>query len=129
MVRPETFLVLVVDDDSMTRNVIAEILRDEGIKADVADSFQSALAAFAPGKYNAVILDNQLGDGLGTELCRRMKEIDPAVTMFLFAGASEAVRLEALACGVTEVMQKPYDLSKLAYLVKREMRRGQSNER
>lgn len=125
--RPETFLVLVVDDDSMTRNVIAEILRDEGIKADVADSFQSALTAFAPGKYNAVILDNQLGDGLGTDLCKKMKVLDPDVTTFLFAGASEAVRLEALACGVTEVMQKPYDLSKLAYLVKREMRRGQTS--
>ncbi|HYE73301.1 MAG TPA: response regulator [Blastocatellia bacterium] len=123
--KPETFLVLVVDDDSMTRNVIAEILRDEGIKADVADGFQSALSIFAPGKYNAVILDNQLGDGFGTDLCRKMKEVDPDVTTFLFAGASEAVRLEALACGVTEVMQKPYDLSKLAYLVKREMRRGQ----
>jgi DNA-binding response OmpR family regulator len=123
------FLVLVVDDDSMTRNVIAEILRDEGIRAEVADGFESALSAFAPGKYRAVILDNQLGDGLGVELCQRMKEIDPAVTMFLFAGASESVRLEALACGVTEVMQKPYDLSKLAYLVKREMRREKANGR
>jgi DNA-binding response OmpR family regulator len=127
--KPDSFVVLVVDDDSMTRNVIAEILRDEGITAEVADGFQSALGLFAPGKYNAVILDNQLGDGLGVNLCRRMKEIDPAATMFLFAGASEAVRLEALACGVVEVMQKPYDLSKLAYLIKREMRREQAGGR
>jgi DNA-binding response OmpR family regulator len=127
--KPDSFVVLVVDDDSMTRNVIAEILRDEGITAEVADGFQSALGMFAPGKYNAVILDNQLGDGLGVDLCRRMKEIDSGATMFLFAGASESVRLEALACGVVEVMQKPYDLSKLAYLVKREMRREQSGGR
>jgi len=127
--KPDVFKVLVVDDDSMTRNVIAEILRDEGIAAEVADGFQSALGMFAPGKYSTVILDNQLGDGLGTDLCGKMKDIDPDVTMFLFAGASESVRLEALACGVVEVMQKPYDLSKLAYLVKREMRREQAGGR
>jgi len=124
----DEFVVLVVDDDSMTRNVIADILRDEGIATQGAESFRTAAASFASGKFDAVILDNQLGDGTGIELCRQIREIDQAVTIFLFAGASEAVRLEALECGITEVLQKPYDLSKLAYLVKRAARRGKSGK-
>jgi DNA-binding response OmpR family regulator len=114
----EEFTVLVVEDDTSTRNVIAAVLRDDGIVSDLADGYEAGLAAFSPQKYPVVIIDNQLGDGLGTDLCRRLKEIDPTVTLFLFAGASEAARLEALACGVSEVLQKPYDLSKLTYLIK-----------
>jgi DNA-binding response OmpR family regulator len=93
--KQEEFTVLVVDDDPMTRHVIAERLRDEG----------------------------------GTDLGRQIRGLDPAAIMFLFAGASEEVRLEALACGVVEVLEKPFDLSKLAHLVKREARRARSAER
>ena len=116
----EEFTVLVIEDDASTRNVIAEVLRDDGIATDVADGYYSGLQAFVPGKYQVAIIDNQLGDGIGTELCRELKIIDPSVKLFLFAGASENVRLEALSAGVVEVLQKPYDLSKLAYLAKRE---------
>jgi two-component system, OmpR family, response regulator len=122
----EEFLVLVIEDDLSTRNVIAEVLRDDGIVTDVADGYQSGLQAFTPGKYQVAIIDNQLGDGIGTELCRELKTLDPSVKLFLFAGASEQVRLEALSAGVIEVLQKPYDLSKLAYLAKREARRSDS---
>jgi two-component system OmpR family response regulator len=119
----EEFMALVIEDDVSTRNVIAEVLREDGIATDVADGYESGLHTFAPGKYQVAIIDNQLGDGIGTELCRELKTLDPTVKLFLFAGASENVRLEALSCGVLEVLQKPYDLSKLAYLVKREARR------
>ena len=119
----EAFTVLVIEDDAITRNVIVEVLRDDGIAADVADGYQSGLAAFAPGKYQVAIVDDQLGDGIGTELCRQIKSLDPDVKLFLFAGASEQVRLEALSSGAIEVLQKPYDISKLAYLAKREARR------
>lgn len=120
----EEFTVLVVEDDASTRDVIAAVLRDDGIVSDLADGYESGLATFSPHKHPFVIIDNQLGDGLGTDLCRRLKELNPTVRLFLFAGASEAVRLEALACGASEVLQKPYDLSKLTYLIKREIRRS-----
>ncbi len=120
----EEFMVLVIEDDPSTRNVIAEVLRDDGIATDVADGYYSGLQAFAPGKYQIAIIDNQLGDGIGTELCRELRTLDPSVKLFLFAGASEQVRLEALSAGVIEVLQKPYDLSKLAFLAKREARRS-----
>ncbi|MFN7930356.1 MAG: response regulator [Blastocatellia bacterium] len=119
----EDFTVLVVEDDASTRNVIAAVLREDGIASDLADGYESGLAAFASQAYPVVIIDNQLGDGLGTDLCRRLKELVPSVTLFLFAGASEVARQEALSSGVSEVLQKPYDLSKLAYLIKREAQR------
>lgn len=120
----EEFAVLVIEDDLSTRNVIAEVLRDDGIITDVADGYHSGLQTFTPGKYQVAIIDDQLGDGMGTELCQKLRALDPSVKLFLFAGASENVRLQALSSGVVEVLQKPYDLSKLAYLAKREARRS-----
>lgn len=120
------FLVLVVEDDVMTRNVIVEILRNEGFQTDEADGVRSTLEKFVADKYKVVILDNKLGDGVGVELCRQLLKVDPTVRIFLFAGATDEVRLEALAAGAIEVLQKPYDLTKLTFLVKRELRRNSS---
>ncbi len=121
------FLVLVVEDDVMTRNVIIELLRDDGFQTEEADGVRSTLEKFAPGKYKVVVLDNKLGDGIGVDLCRQLIKADPAVRIFLFAGATDEVRLEALAAGAIEVLQKPYDLTKLSFLVKRELRRSTSD--
>ena len=68
--------------------------------------------------YRVVILDNKLGDGEGIALCELLKAMNPNVKMFLFAGDSESVKKKALALGVSEVLQKPYDLAKLTNLVK-----------
>ena len=118
------FLVLVVEDDALTRNVIIDLLRNEGFQTAEADGVRTALEIFAPGKYQVVVLDNKLGDGMGVDLCRQLIKLDPTIRIFLFAGATDEVRLEALAAGAIEVLQKPYDLTKLSFLVKRELRRS-----
>ncbi len=108
----------MVEDDSMTSSVILEFLSFDEIPVDVAHSFHDALQKFKQENYLVVVLDNKLGDGDGIALCELLKAIHPTVTMFLFAGDSESVKKKALALGVKEVLQKPYDLAKLANLVK-----------
>lgn len=118
----EDFMVLVVEDDAMTRRVIVDILEDDGFKTEEATGYQETLKLFVPGKYQVIVLDHQLGDGDGTELCRQLIEIDNQVKIFLFAGATDNVRIEALEAGASEVLQKPYDLTKLPFLIKRVFR-------
>ena len=110
--------VLVVEDDTMTSSVILEFMIFDEIPVDVALSFHDALQKFKEKHYRVVVLDNKLGDGEGIALCELLKVINPSVTMFLFAGDSESVKKKALALGVKEVLQKPYDLAKLTNLVK-----------
>ncbi len=110
--------MLVVEDDSMTSSVIVEFMIFDEIPVDIAHSFHDALQKFKQENYRVVVLDNKLGDGEGIALCELLKEINPAVKMFLFAGDSESVKKKALALGIREVLQKPYDLAKLTNLVK-----------
>jgi DNA-binding response OmpR family regulator len=116
--KKDSFEVLVVEDDSMTSSVILEFMTLDEISVDIAHSFHDALQKFKQENYRVVILDNKLGDGEGIALCELLKTINPTVKMFLFAGDSESVKKKALALGVREVLQKPYDLAKLANLVK-----------
>jgi DNA-binding response OmpR family regulator len=116
--KQENSEVLVVEDDSMTSSVIVEFMIFDKIPVDIAHSFHDALQKFQQGSYRVVILDNKLGDGEGIALCELLKAHNPAVKMYLFAGDSESVKKKALALGIREVLQKPYDLAKLANLVK-----------
>lgn len=116
--KKDSFEVLVVEDDSMTSNVILEFMTLDEIPVDIAHSFHDALQKFKMENYRVVILDNKLGDGEGIALCELLKAMNPNVKMFLFAGDSESVKKKALALGVSEVLQKPYDLAKLTNLVK-----------
>ena len=116
--KKDTSEVLVVEDDAMTSSVILEFMIFDEIPVDLAHSFHDALHKFKHKHYRVVILDNKLGDGEGIALCELLKAINPSVTMFLFAGDSESVKKKALALGVSEVLQKPYDLAKLTNLVK-----------
>jgi DNA-binding response OmpR family regulator len=116
--KKDSFEVLVVEDDSMTSSVILEFMTLDEISVEIAHSFHEALQKFKQENYRVVILDNKLGDGEGIALCELLKAINPTVKMFLFAGDSESVKKKALALGVREVLQKPYDLAKLTNLVK-----------
>ncbi len=116
--KKDSFEVLVVEDDFMTSSVILEFMTLDEIPVEIAHSFHDALQKFKQGNYQVVILDNKLGDGEGIALGELLKAINPTVKMFLFAGDSESVKKKALALGVREVLQKPYDLAKLANLVK-----------
>ncbi len=108
----------MVEDDAMTSSVILEFMIFDKIPVDLAHSFHDALHKFKHKNYRVVILDNKLGDGEGIALCELLKAINPSVIVFLFAGDSESVKQKALALGVSEVLQKPYDLAKLTNLVK-----------
>ena len=123
MMADEQITILVVDDEAPVREVVVDLLAGEGITAEEADGYRSALRAYAAGKFDAVILDNILGDGTGIEFCRQLRQADLTTPVFLFAGASDEVRLEALKAGVDEVLQKPEDLPRLGDLITRVVRR------
>src|SRR5947207_10501453 len=68
--------VLVVDDESTLRGVIAQVLRLDGHDATEANSAETALAAFRARPFPIVITDVIMGGMSGLELLREIKAID-----------------------------------------------------
>ncbi|SBW12782.1 Response regulator [uncultured Alphaproteobacteria bacterium] len=71
---PPPLRLLLVDDDAVDRLAVIRALRQSKLPLDIAESStaEEALAAFAHGEFDAVLLDYRLPDMDGLEVLRRM---------------------------------------------------------
>lgn len=80
--------LLVVDDDSSNRITITMLLEEEGFQVCDASSFAEAQAKVgSDGPFDGVLLDQHLGDGLGTDLVPELRQRMPAAKLLLISGS------------------------------------------
>src|SRR4051794_4863106 len=83
--------VLLVDDSNSNRAVLGALLTDEGMEVVHAGSSGAAngiLEKSDPGApFDVVLLDQHLGDGLGTDLVPIIKSLMPAARLVLISGS------------------------------------------
>lgn len=114
----ETQNILVVDDDSATRNFIAETLHLEGYQIKTAADGAGALAILERWHPCLVLLDARMPvlDGLGLVEALRQKRIE--VQVVLMTAANEG-RVWAEQIAAAAYLAKPFDLDDLLSLVAR----------
>jgi two-component system response regulator AtoC len=113
---PETFpalRILVVDDELLIRWSIAETLAHAGhIVIEAEDGVSAVQALTAPAEpFDAVLLDYRLPDSDDLSLLaniRRLSPHSPVILMTVY-GTPEVIK-GALALGVYQVMNKPFEL-------------------
>jgi CheY-like chemotaxis protein len=110
-------LVLIVDDDDDTRNIVAEVLGWQGYRTAEAVDGVSALAAVAAKQPDAIILDVSLPRGMdGWEVWRRL-QADPEnrriPVMILTAYAYVHDRDKAKQAGCHGFLTKPFSTDEL----------------
>lgn len=120
--------ILVVDDEPDIRNLVKEILEDEGYRVDVAEDAQSARAVRRQGEPDLVLLDIWMPDEDGVSLLKEWKEKDqlrcPVVMMSGHGTVETAV--EATRLGAYDFVEKPLSLAKLLLTVEQALTRGES---
>lgn len=80
--------LFVVEDDPGNRLTLVAILEDEGFKVQEASSKAAAEAFLRGGEtVDAVLLDQTLGDGFGTELVPLVREKHPKALVVLLSGS------------------------------------------
>ena len=106
--------VLVVEDESELRELIAESLSDAGFAVAQAPTGTEALARLKAFAYDALVVDLKLPDGDGMDILdaavARYPEVF-AVVMTGFGGVTEAV--QAIKKGAIDFLIKPFQLSQL----------------
>jgi two-component system, NtrC family, response regulator AtoC len=111
--------VLIVDDDSNTREALVEIIAAEGFTTAIAGSIREAQEQVARRHPDAVLVDIKLPDGSGMDL---FKSLDPHVStqIILITGhASIETAVEALRLGATDYLTKPINFRRLKALLSR----------
>jgi len=117
--------VLVVDDDATVRDVVARYLGDAGYRVDVAADGESALAAAARERPDAVVLDLMLPGTGGLDVCRSLRagQAPPAIVMLTALGEEED-RVVGLQLGADDYVTKPFSPRELALRVGSVLRRA-----
>lgn len=110
---PQDLRVLVVEDNPNNRRIVAMVLDLVQAQATYAENGQEALDAFAPGRFDIVLMDLQMPVLDGLSATRRIRELERAVIatpvpiIALSANAMTHHVAEALAAGATAHVAKP----------------------
>ncbi len=101
--------VLVVDDDEVARNLLKEILAQDGIACTTASSAEEALELFSRKYFPLIISDVRMLELSGLDLLRRVKAKAPqTIIILLTAFASMSSAMEATKEGAFDYLSKPF---------------------
>jgi CheY-like chemotaxis protein/HPt (histidine-containing phosphotransfer) domain-containing protein len=109
--------VLLVEDTDYNAWAASAVLARLGLSCERARSGAEALALFAANRYNVVLLDRNLPDMDGTEVARRMREIEADTTRSLLLAVTAYCTAEdralCLDAGMDAFVGKPLTPEKL----------------
>jgi DNA-binding response OmpR family regulator len=115
--------VLVVEDERVINEQLAERLRAEGY--DVAQAFDGLTAVHEAntGRPDVVVLDVMLPGIDGHEVCRRIQALRPVPVLMLTARDDEADILVGLGVGADDYLTKPFRMREVVARVAALLRR------
>mgnify|MGYP002685101725 FL=1 len=112
--------VLVVDDEPDIRQLIGDILLDEGHQVETADSVAAARLAVPAFKPDLILLDVWLPDGDGVALLQEWQAHGSGVPVVMISGhGTIETAVSALKLGAYDFLEKPVSLAKLLTTVQR----------
>ena len=107
--------ILVVEDEPLLADAVAEWLRGESHAVDIALDGASALERFSVNDYDVVVLDRDLPVVHGDQVCRMIgAESGETRVLMLTAAAEIDDRVAGLALGADDYLPKPFAFRELA---------------
>lgn len=123
-----TYDCLIIDDEKLLADSTAEYFNLFGVKTALAYSVADCRDFFKENTAELLLLDINLGDGSGFELCKELRETTEIPILFISARTSDDDQIIALSIGGDDYIQKPYSLSVLLAKVKVVLKRYGSKE-
>ena len=106
--------ILVVEDEPLLADAVAEGLRREAHAVDVVYDGGAALERLDVHDYDVVVLDRDLPVVHGDDVCRTLVERDTALRVLMLTAASAVDdRVSGLALGADDYLPKPFALREL----------------
>lgn len=117
--------VLVVEDEVKMAGLLKRGLEEEGYAVDTAGNGTEALWLAGENPYDAVVLDVNLPDLDGFEVCRRLREVGRwSPVLMLTARDAVEDRVAGLDAGADDYLTKPFSFAELLARVRALVRRG-----
>ncbi|MCM3342816.1 response regulator transcription factor [Paenibacillus sp. MER TA 81-3] len=106
--------ILVVDDEQLIRELIADYLEDEGYEVMQAADGAEAVRLLRQRAVDLVVLDVMMPGKNGFEVCEDIRSFSNAVIVMLTAKAEEEDKLTGYGSGADDYVTKPFSPKVLA---------------
>lgn len=114
---------LIVDDETVLADSTAEYFNLFGVNTAVVYNVDDCRRFFEDSTAELILLDINLDDGNGFDLCKELRETTNIPILFISARTSDDDKIIALNIGGDDYVQKPYSLGVLLAKVKAVLKR------
>ena len=120
--------ILVVDDDGGTRTLMRAALRKSGLSVSLASDGRDALQQFDAARFDMVMLDVDMPDMSGHEVCARLRaDAGALLPILMVTGMDDVQSVEhAYQNGATDFISKPINWALIGHRVKHLLRGHQT---
>lgn len=113
------YKLLIIEDDTDLREGLSFSFSGDGYDITEVGSKREGLREIEKGLYDIVLLDCNLPDGTGFELCKEVRSYSNIPIIMLTARDTELDEIQALELGVNDYLSKPFSLGVLKARMKR----------
>ncbi|MHA7827565.1 MAG: nitrogen assimilation response regulator NtrX [Roseovarius sp.] len=116
--------ILIVDDERDIRELIADILQDEGYETRLAGTSDACMAAIAETAPSLLILDIWLKDSQmdGIDILKTVKRDHPEIPVVIISGHGNIeIAVAAIKQGAYDFIEKPFNIDQLLVVIRRGM--------
>lgn len=111
--------ILIIEDDTDLREGLHFSFESDGYAVTDAGTKKEGLQKIKKAVFDLILLDCNLPDGTGFELCREVRQFSPLPIIMLTARDTEMDEIKALELGVNDYLSKPFSLGVLKARMKR----------
>jgi len=112
--------LLVIDDDAVTRELLTEVLQDEGYTVEACESGKLALERAAHDTFDLAITDVRMPEMDGIAVTQALKAQQPSLQVIVMtAFGSVETAVEAIRHGAFDYVSKPMNLEEIKSTVRR----------
>ena len=111
--------LLIIDDEKSIRNVLKDILSNEGYTIEEAADGEEGLRKFKAGNFDTVLCDIKMPKLDGIEFLQKAKEVNPDVPIIIISGHGNIeTAVDAVKKGAFDYIAKPPDLNRLLITIR-----------
>lgn len=121
--------ILLIDDDADLSAITAKLLQSYQYEVKIIPSCEMAYDILTQELFQLLILDINLPDGTGFDVCKELRKVSKVPVIFASARTSEDDKITGLDIGGDDYLAKPYSLKELLARVNALMRRTYGEEK
>lgn len=118
-----SYKILIVDDDKSLSFIMGETLKRHGYEVMLAYSEEECYKVLEKNSFNLIILDINLPDSTGFEICKDLRRKSNVPIIFASARSSVTDKIDGLDIGGDFYLSKPYSMNEMLSVVNALIRR------